>query len=83
MIKFNHFFYRSISIGCALELLKPFKIIIFGFSFQCYLYLLASSLKILLGIFKLIFSKVFLNQFLPYSEKPEFLPLLGNLIIDH
>ena len=24
-----------------------------------------------------------LNQFLPYSEKPEFLPLLGNLISDH
>ena len=24
-----------------------------------------------------------LNQFLPFSEKQEFLPFLGNLIIDH
>ena len=31
----------------------------------------------------LFFQDYLLNQFLPFSEKQEFLPFLGNLIIDH
>ena len=74
---------ESISIGSLIELLGLLKLIIYNFSFFVFPSMYSSSLKILLVILELISLDYLLNQFFPFSEKQEFLPFLGNLIIDH